>query len=325
MALKIPFSLTGKKIWVAGETGLVGSALCRHLRDEDCTLLSAPHSMLDLTRQKDTEDWLQENKPDAIILAAAKVGGIGANSSFPAEFMYENLAIAQNVIHGAYKAGVQKLLFLGSSCIYPKMTPQPMLEDALLSGPLESSNEFYALAKIAGLKMCQAYRKQYGCDFISAMPTNLYGPGDHFDTQNSHVIPALILKIHEAKEAKLPSVELWGTGTPLREFLYVDDLAEALLLLLQKYSDTEPVNIGSGFETSISDLAALIKNIVGYDGEIIFNPKKPDGTPRKFLECSKINKLGWKASTSLEEGLRRTYESFLSSRMDVKPSMARSG
>ena len=308
------FDLTGKTVWIAGETGLVGSALTRRLQQEDCRILSAPHTMLDLTRQKDTEDWLMDNKPDAVFLAAAKVGGIGANAAEPAAFLNDNLAIARTVIHGAYQAGVQKLLFLGSSCIYPKHAPQPIREEALLSGPLEDTNQWYAIAKIAGLKLCQAYRHQYGCDFISAMPTNLYGPGDRFDEQASHVIPALMLKMHKAKEAGAPHVDIWGTGKPLREFLYIDDLADALVVLMTKYNDDSPVNISSGEEISIAGLAALIQKIVGYPGELIFNPDKPDGTPRKCLDLSKMKALGWSAPTTLEDGLRQTYMWFLENR-----------
>lgn len=309
---KMPFDLAHKKIWVAGETGLVGSALCRRLARENVHLISAPRAALDLTLQSDTEDWLAEQKPDVVILAAAKVGGIGANAASPAEFIRDNLAISQNVIHGAYRAGVKKLLFLGSSCIYPKFAAQPMAEDSLLTGALEDTNQWYAIAKIAGLKMCQAYRRQYGCDFISAMPTNLYGPGDRYDENISHVIPALLLKFHRAKMNREPSVTLWGTGSPLREFLYVDDLADALAHLLIHYSDEAPVNVGSGQEISIADLAVLVRDVTGYQGDIRFDPSKPDGTPRKLVDSSKINAMGWAAKTPLKTGIERTYDAFLS-------------
>lgn len=308
------FNLQGKKIWVAGETGLVGSALVRRLSLENVEILRAPHAVLDLTRQQDTEDWLAAQRPDVVILAAARVGGIGDNATHPADFIYTNLAIAQNVIHGAYRAGVQKLLFLGSSCIYPKMAPQPITEDALMTGPLEPTNEFYALAKIAGLKMCQAYRRHYGCDFISAMPTNLYGPGDRFDEATSHVIPAIMLKLHNAKINNAPQVELWGTGRALREFLHVDDCADALVHMVQHYAGEAPLNIGSGQEVSIHDVAQHIKTIVGYSGEIIFNAAYPDGTPRKLLDSSRINTLGWAAQTPLLTGFENTYRWFLQSR-----------
>jgi len=304
------FDLSGKTVWVAGETGLAGSALLRRLRQEDCKLLSAPRSVLDLTQQQEAENWLAENKPDLVFLAAARVGGIGANTCYPAEFIHDNLAISQNVIHGAYKAGVQKLVYLGSSCIYPKAAKQPISEEVLLSGPLEETNQWYAIAKIAGLKMCQAYRREYGCDFISVMPTNLYGPGDKFDPENSHVIPAMMTKMHGAKVSGAKEVELWGSGKPLREFLYVDDLADALVHAARYYSDEIPMNIGSGQEISIQNLAELIKKVVRFQGDVVFKPEKPDGTPRKFLDCTKLGQLGWRAQTSLEEGLHTTYKWF---------------
>ena len=301
------FNLEGKRIWVAGETGLVGSALCRRLRREDVTLLSAPHAALDLTRQQETEDWIGAHKPDLIFLAAARVGGIGDNAAHPADFAHINLSIAQNVIHGAYRAGVGRLVFLGSSCIYPRLAPQPIQEDSLLTGALEPTNEYYAIAKIAGVKLCQAYRRQYGCDFIAAMPTNLYGPGDRFDAHASHVIPALMVKFHQARQRNDSTVELWGTGTALREFLYVDDLADALVHIARYYEDETPLNVGSGDEISIRDLAAAIRSVVGYEGDITFNLAYPDGTPRKLLDSTRLHALGWKASTPLEEGLRKTY------------------
>ena len=305
------FDLAGKKIWIAGETGMVGHAALQRLHRENCIILSVPHEKLDLTQQSATMEWLADHKPDVILMAAARVGGIGANKAVPAGFLYENLAMAQNVIDGAYKTGVSKLLYLGSSCIYPKMAPQPIREDALLSGPLEPTNEAYAIAKIAGLKLCQYYKQQYGCNFISAMPCNLYGPHDTFDAQKSHVIPAIMLKLHEAKIKNEAEVILWGMGTALREFLYVEDLADALIHLLEYYDGDDPVNIGSGDEISIADLSLKIKEIVGYEGEIVFDPAQPDGTPRKLLDSSRMNDLGWHATTSLDLGLQNTYEWFL--------------
>lgn len=296
-----------KKIWIAGHTGLVGSALVRRLHGEPCEVLRVSHKDLDLTRQAETEIWIARHKPDAIIMAAARVGGIEANRTAPADFLSDNLAMAQNVIHGAYKAGVPKLLFLGSSCIYPRMAPQPIREVALMTGPLEETNEWYAIAKIAGLKLCQAYRRQYGCDFISAMPTNLYGPGDRFEARTSHVIPALMMKIHAAKLACAPSVKVWGTGNPLREFLYADDLADALVFMLRNYAGEEPVNVGSGQEISIAELVRLLCDITGYRGEIVFDPSMPDGAPRKRLDCEKLGRMGWTAQTDLRKGLEETY------------------
>lgn len=306
------FNLSDKKIWIAGETGMVGHAIQRQLQSEKVEIIFAPHAVLDLTNQQQTYEWLKRNKPDVVIMAAAKVGGIGANQNDQAGFLFENLEMAQNVIHGAYLAGVQKLLYLGSSCIYPKQAEQPIKEESLLTGALEPTNQGYALAKIAGLKLCQYYHQQYGCDFITAIPTNLYGWFDRFDTEKSHVIPALMLKIHQAKTEDLDNVTLWGTGKPLREFLYVDDLAEALIKLLKHYSSPAPINVGSGIEISIKELAALISDIIGYQGNIIFDDKHPDGTMRKFLDCSKINKTGWQAKTELKAGLEKTYQWFLS-------------
>ncbi len=290
---------------------MVGHAMLKSLAQENCTILSAPHEELDLTQQSITREWLADSRPDVIIMAAAEVGGIGANKESPAAFLYDNLAMAQNVIHGAYKAGVSKLLYLGSSCIYPKMAPQPIREKALLTGPLEPTNEAYAIAKIAGLKLCQYYKQQYGCNFISAMPSNLYGPHDTFEAQKSHVIPALILKFHEAKIKNESEVILWGTGTALREFLYVEDLADALIHLVKYYDGDDPVNIGSGDEISIADLSLQIKNIVGYEGKVVFDPAQPEGTPRKLLDSSRMMDLGWCATTGLEAGLQTTYEWFL--------------
>lgn len=297
------FSLQGKRVWVAGETGLVGRAIIRAFEDYDIHLLSAPHWALDLTDQRATFDWLARNKPDVVFLAAAKVGGIGANASYPADFIRDNLAIAQNVIEGAHRANVPRLLFLGSSCIYPKHAPQPITEDSLLTGPLEETNEAYAIAKIAGLKMCQFYHRQFGRAYIAAMPTNLYGPYDRFDADVSHVIPAMMLKFHQAENV----VDLWGTGTPLREFLHVDDLARALILIVERYDGETPLNIGSGEEISIGDLALLMRDVTGFKGAIKFDTAKPDGTPRKFLDSSKIRALGWMPQIALEQGLPETY------------------
>lgn len=318
------FPLLNKKIWVAGHNGMVGSAVQRYLNAHhaNCEVMTAARTDLDLTDQKATYDWLMHQKPDAIVLAAAYVGGIGANKDEPADFIYKNLSIQNNVIHGAYLAGVQKLLFLGSSCIYPKAAQQPITENALLNGELEPTNEPYAIAKIAGIKMCDAYRTQYGCDFISAMPCNLYGAGDYYNESRSHVIPSLIMKIHSAKERGDEDVTLWGTGKPLREFLYVDDLAEALVMLMQGYSAAGPVNIGSGQEISINDLAHQIAEIVGYQGTINFDPAMPDGTPRKIMNSQRMNALGWNAKTGLAEGLKHAYHDFLN-RLDQPEKYAR--
>ncbi|HTH57346.1 MAG TPA: GDP-L-fucose synthase [Cyclobacteriaceae bacterium] len=297
------------KIFVAGHRGMVGSAIIRKLTAEGYTnLVVRTSAELDLRSQSSVETFFESEKPEYVFLAAAKVGGIMANNTYRAEFLYDNLLIESNVIHQGYKHGVKKLLFLGSSCIYPKMAPQPLKESALLSGFLEETNEPYAIAKIAGIKLCENYRRQYGCNFISAMPTNLYGPNDNYDLKSSHVVPALMRKFHEAKTSGTASVEIWGTGTPLREFLHVDDLANASLFLMDRYSDLGFINVGTGHEISISDLAALIKNIVGYQGAISFDSTKPDGTPRKFMDVSRLAKLGWTYSINLEEGLRSVYE-----------------
>jgi GDP-L-fucose synthase len=305
------FSLAGKRVWVAGHRGMAGSALVRRLASVECEVLTVARKDADLTRQAETEAWLAATKPDAVFVAAARVGGIHANNTQPAQFIYENLAIETNVIHGAWKANVKKLLFLGSSCIYPRLAPQPMKEDALLTGALEPTNQWYAIAKIAGLKMCQAYRRQYGCDFISVMPTNLYGPGDNYDLENSHVVGALLVKTHRAKIARAPTLEIWGTGTPRREFLAVDDLADALVFVMENYSDEETINIGTGVDVTIRELAETIADVVGYRGQFVFNTSKPDGTPRKLLDVSKLSALGWTAKTPLREGLARAYEWFL--------------
>ena len=300
------------KIYVAGHNGLVGSAIIRALGNKGfANIIKKTHAELDLIRQKDVEEFFAAEKPEYVFLAAAKVGGIQANNTSPAEFFYLNSMIQNNVVHNAYISGVKKLLFLGSSCIYPKLCPQPIKEEYLLSGYLEPTNEAYAIAKISGLKMCQFYKRQYGADFISCMPTNLYGPNDNFDLDSSHVLPALIRKFHEAKLSKAPFVEIWGTGSPLREFLHVDDLAEACVYLMENYDGEEHVNIGTGEETSIKALALLIKDIVGYEGEIKFDASKPDGTPRKLSDVSKLSKLGWTSKIELESGIRETYNWFV--------------
>lgn len=305
------FSLKGKKVWVVGHRGMVGSAICRQLKTEECEVVTALRTELDLTRQTDVENWLNANKPDVVFLAAARVGGILANSTYPAEFIRDNLAIETNIIHASHLAGVEKLLFLGSSCIYPKMAPQPMVEEALLTGPLEPTNQWYAIAKIAGIKMCQAYRKQYGCNFISAQPTNLYGIGDNFDLQASHVIPALIAKAHGAKESGAKTMEVWGSGKPQREFLFVDDLADALVFLMKNYSGDIQINVGSGHELSIGDVGKTICDVVGFKGELSFDASKPDGTPRKLVDSTRINEMGWQAKTDLRDGLEQSYKWYL--------------
>lgn len=311
------FSLRNKKVWVAGHNGMVGAATVRRLAREECCILTMERSALDLRAQADTQDWLAEHRPDVVIVAAAKVGGILANDTYPADFLYDNLMIEANIIRASFKAGVKKLLFLGSSCIYPREAEQPIKEEALLTAPLEQTNEWYAVAKIAGIKLCQAYRKQHGCDFIAAMPCNLYGPGDTYDEQNSHVIPALLMKMHKAKREGAAQVVLWGTGMPLREFMHVDDLADALVFLLKHYSDASPVNTGSGGEVSIRDLAGEIAQTVGYKGNILFDPEKPDGTPRKLMDSSRLHALGWQPRISLSDGLLQVYQDYLD-RLEVQ-------
>ncbi len=298
-------------IFVAGQSGLVGSAIVRRLRDADFgRIISREHGELDLRDQAAVEDFFQRERPQFVFLAAARVGGILANDSFPAEFLRDNLAIQTNVIDSAYRSGTRKLLFLGSSCIYPKYAPQPIPEESLLTGSLEPTNEWYAIAKIAGLKMCQAYRRQYGFRAISAMPTNIYGPGDNFSLRNSHVVPALIRKFHEAKRRREREVEIWGTGTPRREFLHVDDLADACLFLMQRYDGDLWVNVGSGADMPIGELARMIANVVGYEGTLRFNPEMPDGTPRKLLDSAKLTALGWTPRIPLESGIAETYRWF---------------
>ena len=301
------FSLDGKRIYVAGHRGMVGGALCRRLTGTGAEILTATRAELNLTRQADVEAWMAEPKPDAVIVAAAKVGGIHANNERPADFIYENLMIEANLIHAAHGQNVEKLLFLGSSCIYPKLAPQPMTEVVLLTGPLEPTNEWYAIAKIAGIKLCQAYMRQHGRRFISAMPTNLYGPGDNFDLETSHVLPALMVKIDEARKSGADSVEIWGSGKPMREFLHVEDLADGLIYLLEHYEGEQHVNIGTGTDVTIAELAETIADVVGYKGAFHYNADKPDGTPRKLLDVSMLKNLGWQAKTDLKSGIESTY------------------
>ena len=308
------YALAGKRVWVAGHRGMVGAAVARQLERENCTVLTVGRDRLDLRDGAAVKAWMAAEKPQGVVLAAAKVGGIVANDSWPADFLYENLAIENAIIHGAFEAGVEKLLFLGSSCIYPKFAPQPITEDALLTGPLEPTNEWYAIAKIAGIKLCQAYRRQYGRDFISAMPTNLYGPGDNFDLTSSHVIPALIRKAHEAKMAKASAMTIWGSGTPKREFLHVDDCANALVFLLKTYSEDAHVNVGSGTDLTIDELARLVMQAVDFKGALEHDTTKPDGTPRKLMSNEKLAAMGWSPRISLPEGLKSTYQWFLANR-----------
>jgi GDP-L-fucose synthase len=304
--------LADKRVWVAGHNGMVGAALIRRLGVEACDIVAPNAKTTDFRRQTNVESFLSETKPHVVIVAAAKVGGILANGTYPADFLYDNLMIAANIIAAAATSGVEKLLFLGSSCIYPKFAPQPITEEALLTGPLEPTNEWYAIAKIAGIKLCQAYRKQHGCDFISAMPTNLYGPGDNFDLQRSHVLPALIRKAHEAKARGDASVSVWGTGKPRREFLHVDDCADALIFLLKNYSGAEHINVGFGEDVTIQELAQLVCHVTGFRGEILFDASKPDGTPRKLMSSDRLRRLGWAPKIGLEDGISATYEAFLS-------------
>ena len=304
------YSLAGKRVYVAGHGGMVGSAIVRQLAARECEVLTADRST-DLRDQAAVRAWFAENRPEAVVVAAAKVGGILANDSFPAEFLYDNLMIEANIIETAYRNQAEKLLFLGSSCIYPRLALQPITEDALLTGPLEPTNEWYAIAKIAGVKLCQAYRRQYGCDFISAMPTNLYGQGDNFDLTSSHVLPALMRKAHEAKLSGAASIEIWGSGTPRREFLHVDDLAAACLFLIENYSGEEHVNIGSGQDLPIIELAEIVCEIVGFEGSITKDTSKPNGTPRKLMSGDKLASMGWRPQISLREGIADTYRAFL--------------
>jgi GDP-L-fucose synthase len=305
------YDLTGKRVWVAGHRGMVGSAVARRLEAENCEILFAQRDAVDLEERSDVERFLAEHRPHAVVMAAAKVGGILANDRNPVEFLQRNLTMELNVIKSAHEAGVEKLLFLGSSCIYPKFAPQPIKENALLTGDLEPTNEWYAIAKIAGIKLCQAYMKQHGARFISAMPTNLYGPHDNFDLQTSHVVPALIRKAHEAKLAGLDHVTIWGSGTPRREFLFSDDCADALVFILKNYEDYEHINVGSGEDIPILDLMKLIADVVGFEGRIETDPSKPDGTPRKLMSNEKLARLGWKPTTDLREGISRAYQWYL--------------
>ncbi len=307
----LPFELKGKRVFVAGHRGMVGSAIARRLARENVDILTAPRSELDLLDQAAVNRWFAANRPQVVFHAAAKVGGIVANNTLRAEFIYENLLIATNVIHAAHVHGVEKLLFLGSSCIYPKLAPQPLREDSLLTDTLEPTNEPYAIAKIAGVKMAEAYRDQYGSDFISIMPTNLYGPGDNYHPEYSHVVAALIRRFHEAKETGAREVVVWGTGTPRREFLYVDDMADASVHLMKTYSGGGLINVGTGEDISIADFARVVADTVGYTGEIVFDTSKPDGTPRKLLDVGKLAGLGWRATTSLESGMKRAYRAYL--------------
>jgi GDP-L-fucose synthase len=312
------FDLSGKRVFVAGHRGMVGSALVRRLAGEGCTILTADRATMDLRRQDQVVAWFAANRPDVVFLAAARVGGIWANSNFPAEFIYDNLVIEANVIDAAHRNGAAKLLFLGSACIFPKDAPQPIPEEALLTGPLEPTNEWYAVAKIAGIKLAQAYRAQYGCDFISAQPTNLYGTGDNFDLKQSHVIPALIRKSHAAKAAGDATMPIWGSGTPQREFLHVDDLADALVFLVKTYSDGAIVNVGSGEEVTIRALAEAVNRVVGFEGELVFDASKPDGVMRKLVDVTRIHGLGWHHRIGLEEGLASTYRWFLDHHDDAR-------
>lgn len=306
-----------RRIWVAGHKGMVGSAIVRQLRQRDVDVLSVDKATVDLRDQAAVGRWMKANRPDIVILAAAKVGGILANDAYPADFLFDNLAIQTNIIHAAHLEDVDRLVFLGSSCVYPKFAPQPIKEEALLTGPLEATNQWYAIAKIAGIKMCQAYRKQFGRKYISVMPCNLYGPNDNFNLQTSHVLPALMRKFHEAKEKGLDEVVVWGTGAPLREFLHVDDLARGVAFCMDRYDGDEPINCGAGDEVSIRQLAEIVASAVGFDGRLVFDVSKPDGTPRKLMDSSRLAALGWQPAISLADGVQSTYEWFVSNRADL--------
>ena len=308
------YSLKGKRVWVAGHRGLVGSALVRRLAREDCEILTTGRDQVDLRRQAEIEPWVKAQKPQAVFVAAATVGGILANDSRPAEFLYDNLAIETNIVEASHREGVEKLMFLGSSCIYPRLAAQPMREDALLTGPLEPTNQWYAIAKIAGIMLCRAYRRQYGSNFISAMPTNLYGPGDNFDLQSSHVLPALMVKAHAVKTKSADELVVWGSGSPRREFLYVDDLADALVFLMQHYSEEEHINVGVDEDVTIKDLAMEVARAVGVEAALRFDASKPDGAPRKLMDSQKLLAMGWRPKTGLADGLRETYSWFLANK-----------
>jgi GDP-L-fucose synthase len=305
------FDLRGKRVFVAGHAGMVGAAIVRRLEREDCDIITAARRDLDLRQSEQVDRFMTQAKPDAVFVAAGKVGGIRANSTFPADFITDNIAIALNTIRAAHRSAVGKLVYLGSSCIYPRLAPQPMTPDLLLSGSLEPTNQWYAIAKIAGIKLCEAYRQQYGADFVSVMPTNLYGPGDNYHPEDSHVPAALLRRFHEAKIGGAPSVAVWGTGSPRREFLAVDDLADACVFVMKCYSDREFLNVGTGVDTTIAEFASLIADVVGYRGKFVFDTSRPDGTPRKLLDVSRINALGWHATIPLREGLKRMYDDFL--------------
>jgi GDP-L-fucose synthase len=311
MSAPVIFQLRGKRVYVAGHAGMVGAAITRRLAQEDCTIISATHRELDLRQSEAVERFMAQTKPDVVFVAAGRVGGIRANNSFPSDFIADNLGIALNMIHGAYRCGVQKLLYLGSSCIYPRLAPQPMSPEMLLSGPLEPTNQWYALAKIAGIKLCEAYRLQHGADFVSVMPTNLYGPGDNYHPQDSHVPAALVRRFHEAKINGSPIVTVWGTGSPRREFLAVDDLADACVFVMKHYSDLQFLNVGTGEDITIADFARLVAEVVGFRGKIEFDHSRPDGAPRKLLDVSAVNALGWRARTPLKQGLQRMYADFV--------------
>ncbi|MBR2172323.1 GDP-L-fucose synthase [Sphingopyxis sp.] len=310
-------SVAGKRVFVAGHRGMVGGAIVRRLQQENCDLLLAGRDVVDLSDQKAIHEWMARERPDVVIVAAAKVGGILANDTYPADFLYQNLVIATNCIEAAHRADVDRLLFLGSSCIYPKFAEQPIVEESLLTGPLEPTNEWYAIAKIAGIKLCQAYRRQYGRDYISAMPTNLYGPGDNFDLQSSHVLPALIRKAHQAKLAGDPAMTIWGTGTPRREFLHADDCADACVHLLSNYSGDIHVNVGSGDDVTIAELAGMVRDAVGFTGDMVFDSSKPDGTPRKLMSADRLRGLGWAPRIGLADGIASTYQWFLDAYPDT--------
>jgi len=310
------FELSGKRVFVAGHRGLVGAALMRRLAHEDCELLTVPRQVVDLRDQRAVGDWFTAHRPQAVFMAAGTVGGIYANSTRPADFLFDNVAMATNVLDAARRAGVEKLMFFGSTCIYPRLAPQPIPEDALLTGPLEPTNEWYAVAKIAGLKLCEAYRRQYGCDFISVMPTNLYGPGDNLDPLSSHVLAALLRRIGEAARTGRQTVEIWGSGEPRREFLHVDDLADAAVFLMRNWSEDQHINIGFGSDLSIAELARLIARVVGFDGDFVFDRSKPDGMPRKLVDVTKLTALGWRPRIDLEPGIRQFYRWYLDNRPD---------